>query len=453
MKPNAFTLLLSGIVMAAIARGQEALSLREAVSQALRGNHALAVSAATVQASRTQVPLARAGRLPQVTYSESWTRSNNPVFVFSSLLTQRQFQERNFQISTLNRPDSLDNFQSVLSASQKLYDAGTTRRAQRSAELNVELNQEDAARAQRDLIFRVATHYFDALLVSEQSAATAQALRSASADLERAQASRDAGLSTEADVLSLRVHVAALRELQIQRVSDLEIARAALNDDLGLPLDTPHLLSTPLHASLPAIDTVQASEASALVSRPEARQAKLLLQLAEIQSASARAARLPQFDLRLALEADRQRFINRGGANWLVSVGMRWNLFDGFATRARLSESKAILTRRQAEQQQTDSSLRLEVRRAQSTLRSAQERIAVAAASIAAAQESLRIIQNRYAAGLNTVTDLLRSESALLEARSRHAAAIRDQRLAAVLADHAAGSLNLESAVLQDSSR
>lgn len=453
MKPNAFTLLLSGLVLASLARGQDALSLRQAVSQALKSNHSLAASAATVDASRSQVPLARAGRLPQVTYTESWTRSNNPVFVFSSLLTQRQFQERNFQISTLNRPDSLDNFQSVLSASQKLYDAGTTRRATRSAELSVELSKEEAARAERDLIFRVATHYFDALLGAQQAASTAQALRSASADLERAQASRDAGLSTEADVLSISVHLAALRELQIQRASDLEVARAALNDDLGLPLDTLHQLSTPLNASLALAANVPASEASALAARPEAHQARLLLQLAEVQSASARAARLPQFDLRLALEADRQRFINRGGANWLVSVGMRWNLFDGFATRARISESKANLTRRQAEQEQTSSSLRLEVRRAQSALRSAQERIVVSAASIAAAEESLRIIQNRYAAGLNTVNDLLRSESALLEARSRHAAAIRDQRLAAVLAEHAAGSLNLESAVLQDTSR
>ena len=50
--------------------------------------------------------------MPKVNYSESWTRSDNPVFVFSSLLTQHQFGEQNFQIGPLNRPDFLNNFQS-----------------------------------------------------------------------------------------------------------------------------------------------------------------------------------------------------------------------------------------------------------------------------------------------------------------------------------------------------
>jgi hypothetical protein len=63
---------------------------------------------------------ARSGNLPKVNYSESWTRSNNPVFVFSSLLTQHQFGEQNFQVSPLNRPDFLNNFQSQLTADQSL---------------------------------------------------------------------------------------------------------------------------------------------------------------------------------------------------------------------------------------------------------------------------------------------------------------------------------------------
>ena len=73
--------------------------------------------------------------MPKVNYSESWTRSDNPVFVFSSLLTQHQFGEQNFQIGPLNRPDFLNNFQSQVTADQTLYDAGQTKHAVRSAEL------------------------------------------------------------------------------------------------------------------------------------------------------------------------------------------------------------------------------------------------------------------------------------------------------------------------------
>src|SRR5260370_11275268 len=86
------------------------------------------------------------GNLPKVNYSESWARSDNPVFVFSSLLTQHQFGEQNFQVGPLNRPDFLNNFQSQLTADQTLYDAGQTKRGVRSAELAKDLTKEEGRR-------------------------------------------------------------------------------------------------------------------------------------------------------------------------------------------------------------------------------------------------------------------------------------------------------------------
>ena len=67
----------------------------------------------------------------------------------------------------------------------------------------------------------------------------------------------------------------------------------------------------------------------------------------------------------------------------------------------------------------------------------------------AQADESLRIIRNRYSNGLATVTDLLRSETALVEAKTRRLAALYDLRIAAVQLDAASGSLNGDSDVLK----
>jgi outer membrane protein TolC len=49
---------------------------------------------------------------------------------------------------------------------------------------------------------------------------------------------------------------------------------------------------------------------------------------------------------------------------------------------------------------------------------------------------------------LGTVTDLLRTEVALLEAQTRYAAAVHDQRIAAAMLEFAAGTLNAYSEVL-----
>jgi len=427
---------------------QDPISLRDAVHLSLNRNKSVEASDASRKAAESRIAEARGGNLPKVNYSESWTRSDNPVFVFSSLLTQHQFGEQNFQIAPLNRPDFLNNFQSQITADQTLYDAGQTRHAVRSAELTKDITGEDGRRTRMDVIASVIRSYYDALLGAEELNATNQAMRSAQADLDRAESVRSAGMSTDVDVLSIRVHLAGVREQQIRREADLDVARAALNDALGLPLDTTHTLTTAL-TSLQLPEGLLADyERSAQSERPEARQVKLAINLAENQAATAHSNLLPQVGVHAAFEADRQGFYDRGGANWLVSIGLRWNLFNGFSDKARIEESNFALRRSEADQARAASAIQLQVRRAYADLRAAAQRIEVMDAAVAEAEESLRITQNRYETGLTNVTDLLRTETAVLEARTRRVAAIHDQRIAGAMLELAAGTLTESSEVL-----
>jgi len=427
---------------------QDPMALRDAVHLALKKNMSVEASEAARQAAESRIAQARGGNLPKVNYTESWTRSDNPVFVFSSLLTQHQFGAQNFQIGSLNRPDFLNNFQSQFTADQPLYDAGQTKHAVRSAELTKDFATEDARRTRMEVIAAVIRSYYDALLSAEQFNAASQATRSAQADLERAQAVRSAGMSTDVDVLSIRVHWASVREQQIRRAADLEVARAALNDALGLPLDTPHSLTTALTPLKLPEGPLTNYESNALSERPEARQVMLATSLAENQAATAHNSLLPQVGVHAAFEADRQRFYDRGGANWLVSIQLHWNLFNGFSDKARIQESKFALRQRVAEQERAGSAIRLQVRRAYADLGAAAQRIEIAAASVAEAEESLRITQNRYETGLSNVTDLIRTETAALAARTQHLAAIHDQRVADAMLELAAGTLTADSEVL-----
>ena len=427
---------------------EDPMSLKDAVHLALDKNKSMEASLAAQRVAESRIAEARGGSLPKINYFESWSRSDNPVFVFSSLLTQHQFEEQNFQLGPLNRPDFLNNFQSQVTADQTLYDAGQTRHAIRSAELTKDVTSEQGRRTQMEVIESVIRSYYDAVLSMEQLNVTGQALHSAEADVERAQAVRSAGMSTDVDVLSIKVHLAGVREQQIRREADLDVASAALNDALGLPLDTPHSLTTALTPLKLPEGLLADYEKNALSQRPEARQLKLATSLAENQAATAHSSFLPQVGAHAAFEADRQRFYDRGGANWLVSIGLRWNLFNGFSDKARIEESKSALRQSQAEQERAGSAIRLQVRRAYADLRAAAQRIDVAKASVAEAEESLRITQNRYETGLSNVTDLLRTETAVLEARTRHLAAIHDQRIAAAMLELAAGTLNADSEVL-----
>ena len=436
-------------MLAVPAVAQQTLSLQEAVRMSLEKHPALEAAAQQVRVADARIEQAKSGRLPKVNYQESFARSNNPVFVFSSLLTQRQFTEANFQIDTLNRPDFLNNFQSLVTVDQNLWDAGATKNQVAAAEIGRSISTEDERRTRLNTMVRVIESYYGARLAEAMLNTAREAVKSARADLERARSVRDAGMSTDADVLSIQVHLANVQEQEIRRAADFDVARAALNEALGLPLGTAHELTTPLEAAGVTGTLPDDWEKQALEQRPELRQLRLSAQFAEKQGAAARAALYPQFGLRGAFEADRQEFIRKGGANWTIGATMRWNLFNGYADRARIAESSYAAAAARAQERRADAGVRLEVRRAWANLRAADERIKVASASVNRAEESLRIIKNRFETGLTTVTDLLRNETALLDARTRRLSAVYEQRLAAAALELAAGSLSPDSEVLK----
>lgn len=444
---NALILPLALALVGATASAQD-LSLKDAARMALAQNQSIKASEAAEEAAASRVDQARSGRLPKIDYAESWAGSDNPVFVFSSLLTEHQFGEQNFQIGPLNRPDFLNNFQSQLTLDQPLYDAGKTKRAVHSAELARNITGQDVRRTQLDVIASVVRAYTDAQLGASQLNSALQAIRSVQADLARAQSRLEAGMATDADVLSIRVHLAGVEEERIRRETDLDVARAALNDALGLPLDTPHTLTTALRPLTLGNLTVSTYEQNAATGRPEVIEVNTAKQQADTALAEARGNLLPEVNFHSAFEADRQRFYDRGGDNWLLSIDLRWNLFNGFADKARIKENESAQRRAAAEQERTNSAIRLQVRRAWAELNAAQKRIDSARAAQAEAEESLRISQNRYEAGLSTVTDLLRVEAALLETRTRYQAAVHDQRIAAAALELATGTLTASSEVL-----
>lgn len=430
------------VLWSALLPGQSQLTLDEAVRQALTRHPSIEAAAARVKAAEARIEQARSGWMPNLAYQEAFQRGNNPVYVFGALLTQRQFTEANFNIKSLNRPDALNNFQSQVVADQTIYDFGRTKSGIRAATLSRQMSDEEKRAVEQQVVAGVARAYHGVTLARQALKVAEDALRSAEADLKRAQTVRDAGMATDADVLSVQVHVSAMREQQIRRKYDVEIGMAALNEALGLPLDTQHELTTPLTVAQ------LASEAPAL-QRSELRQVRLAVDLAGEQAVQARSQRLPQIAFRGIFEADRQQFVNKGGANWMIAASLRWNLFDGNRSKQMQNEALQQAAAARAAEKQLQLALSLQVRKARTDALAASERIAVTEATVAQAEESLRILRNRYSNGLANVTDILRADTALLDARTRRLAAIYDQRMAAIALEAAAGTLNGASDVLK----
>lgn len=428
---------------------QEALTLRQAVDLALHSKPLVAAADAGEKEAGARIHQAHSGYLPRLQLSESLQHGNNPVFVFSSLLNQRQFSDANFAISSLNHPEAINNFQSQLTVEQVVFDARQTSRTVEAARFSRQIAGEDTRRSQSDIIFNVLRAYFGVALAERNLEVARQSVDSARADLDRAEFIYQSGRSTQADVLAVRVHLAAMQEQRIRASNDLAVTRATLNDALGVSLDRTFELTTPLASSAGEPEgTLEDYRRLAAEGRPEMRQAELAQRLARTQQQIAVARYWPQVAFEGVVEADRQKFFSKGGANWLTAVTLRWELWNGGETKARVEQARFAESRAEAMRKHADSTIHLEVRKAYLDLNAAAQRVEVASAAEADAEEAHRITQNRHQAGLITVTELLRSEVALAAARTRRLGAVYDRRVAAAALEHAAGTLAADSAAV-----
>jgi outer membrane protein TolC len=387
--------------------------------------------------------------MPHLQFSESLQRSNNPVLVFGSLLTQHQLEERNLALGPLNRPEALSNYQTQITVEQTIFDFGRIGREVQAARITSEMAGEDHRRVESDVILVVIRTYFGVVLSEKNLEVAQQSIESVQADLDRAESIYRSGRSTQADVLAVRVHLAVVREQEIRAANEFAVARAALNDALGISLDRTFKLTTPLEYDAAATDlTLEQYRRSAAEHRPEMRQAELAQRLAQTQQHIAGSAYMPQVVFQGTVEANRQNFLNKGGTNWSTAVTLRWNLWNGGETKARVEQARFAESRTEALRKRADLAIQLEVQRARLNLVAARQRIGVASAAAAEAEEAHRIIQNRHSAGLTTITELLRSETALADARTRRLAAIYDHHLAAAALEYAAGTLTAQAAIV-----
>ncbi|MEJ2007666.1 MAG: TolC family protein [Acidobacteriota bacterium] len=421
------------------------VSLEQAVNIALKSNPTIHAASAYAQAARHAIDVAKAGYLPNVNFSEGFTRGNNPVYVFGTLLTQRQFTAANFDLGFLNVPPPLDNFRTQFSASMPLYDFGRTSKRVKGARLQAQGTGDIANRTRQGVIFDVVSAYLNELLAHERVRVAQAAVNMTQADLDRAQARVQQGLAVESDVLSAQAQLAQAKENLIQAQNSVAIGQSSLNVAMGIPEDTQTTTEGKLSEIKVAVGNLTILQGTALKERPDYLAAELQAENAKNSVGLAKKEFLPRIDMMGSWEVDNQTFATRGGNNWVAGATLTFNIFNGGARRARIAESKAYQTRADAMRSHMESVVRLQVREAYLNLNAARQRVEVSQDSAAQAKESLRILRNRYDSGLATIMDVLRAETMQTSAENNHLNAVYDYRLAFAALELATGELGPNS--------
>jgi outer membrane protein TolC len=442
-------LLLVTLAWPQPAAGNSPLTLKQAVDMALEKNPLRKAALADTKAASAGVQEARSYLLPHLTFSETATRGNDPVYVFGSKLRQERFTTADFALNRLNNPLPFGNFTTRFGGQWNLFDSFASWRGMNRAKLMNQAASHQLTRTEQEIVFRVVSAYDQVLLAAKQVEVAEQSGKTAQAILDLTQARFDSGLVVESDLLTAKVRMASRQQELIRARNHLALAKAQLNLAMGVAAESEFQLAEALaERSLPAAGLPEL-EKQALENRPDLKRVASE-EAAQRQSvAMAKSAFGPRVNAFAGWELDNPTVVAGGGGNnWLGGVEVQFDLFSGGEKRAELSRQKALEEKVVALQQAANDGVRLEVRQAYYDVDASRQQVEVARTAIAQAKESLRINQDRYDSGLSTITDLLGAEEAARRSQTDYWEAVYRVHSSYAGLELACGSLNAQSAAV-----
>lgn len=419
----------------------QSLSLEEAVARARAANPALVAQRAAARAD-AQAPLeASQAFLPTLRVGVTGMQTTDPVGVFGLKLRQERFAQTDLALDALNRPSAYSGFASTATLEMPiLVPEGVF--GYQAARRAAEASETAAERAAGATEFLVTQAYWDAQLAAASLEALDEALASANAHAEQAEAMRAQGLVTGIDARLARLGAAEVETRRLAAEAASENALSALRVMLALSEDVPLVLADSL-SDVPTSACETETEGCDLSDRADVRARRLGAEAASLGVRSAWAKNLPSLAAFGSLTRHGQSTPwGSGSGDWTVGIGLSWNPFAalsgvGAVRKARAQRDAAAATLEDAERR-----AELEALQARRDVAAASQRVDVAAAAWSEALEALEQARTRYRTGVAPITELLDVQAATTAARLSLMNAQRDHAVARAALDFAYGAFD-----------
>ena len=336
------------------------------------------------------------------------------------------------------------NHSATLMASQPLYRPANLA-AVRQGEKQAELAQAQWLAAQQDLIVRVSQAYFDVLaaqdslnFVKSQKAAVAEQLASAKRNFE-------VGTTTVTDTREAQARFDLVLAQEIAADNDARVKNMALDQLTGQTPSSPKPLKLPVTLPVMTGDVNTWTSLSEDI-HPMIRQARLGLEIAQLETQKAQAGNQPTLDLTGSYSITD----NNGTAmtpldyrSNVTSLGLSLNLplFAGFAIQNRIKETLALEEKSRADLAAARRGVAQATRSAFLGVQSGLSQVKALEAAEASSQSALEATQLGYSVGVRINMDVLNSQSLLFDTKTKLAKARYDVLLGHLKLRLANGSL------------
>ncbi|TLS68152.1 TolC family protein [Mariprofundus erugo] len=386
-----------------------ALTLTEVVEYALCNNPQTRETWANAKAQAAQIGIAESAYLPTLSGSASASRNR------AASAGQQTINSQSSAGVTLN---------------YLLYDFGSRDAALESAEETLKaLNATQNATLQS--VFLAALQAYYQLFAARAATEAADKARTSSQESLNAATTRyRIGAATSADKLQAQTAFAQAALNLLTAEGNEQIARGVLANAMGLEANQP------LHISAPVSTPDEHFEADidklidiARKQRPDLIAAESQLKAARASLHGSEAADMPTISLFANQNISRTSNTNpyHSGA---VGLSVSLPLFTGYNTTYRILAAEAQLEARTAQRDRIHRQISLDVWRACQNLKTNTATVRASAELLASAEESERLANGRYKAGVGNMVDLLTAQSALASARQQRVQALYNWQIA-----------------------
>ena len=422
------TALVAVLLAAGEASAQPAalrVTLDEAVAKAVESSHRLAEARARQQAAEANIEVRRRSDDPTLTASAGYTRTNH--------VDEFGVPQPNGQLRVIY-PDIPDNYRTRVELVWPVYNAGRTDALERAARAEATATGSDLAAARLDLRLEVSRAYWALVTARETVRVLEQALATADRSLADVRSRVDAGILPPNDVSRSEAQRARSELLLVEARGRVEIVSIDLSRLMGLPAPATIEPAEALDGATALSADAAALETEALASRPELTALKVRTDGVNARLDAIASTRKPMVNFLSGYDvANPNPRIFPRQDKWQpsfdISFNVSWQFWDSGRAKADRVEALANQLVLQERQKEVTSQIQADVRRQLVELATSRAALAPARLALSAAQETRRVVNDRFEAGVATTLDVLDAQLAEMQADLDRARVLADVRL------------------------
>ena len=286
-----------------------------------------------------------------------------------------------------------------------LFAGGKVRVGNKVSQINHEIAKVESQKTENALISELAERYFQVQLAQQALLVRQKALQTAEQHYSNAQKLEKNGMVAPIETMQAKKAVTDAQREVLACQKDIELAQTALSGVIGEQVLALSSLTSPLFevAPLRALDYYQGL---AKQNFPAIQQAYLKKELTEQNIKAQRAAYLPDVALIGKKYLWSKNLPLTEPDNWVVGVGLQWNIFNGFSDKNKIAQAKAQQESVEQLTAQAEKDIQTLVKKYHTEIEKQREQLQSLQESLEFARELVRVRNQAFSEGLSSSTDV-----------------------------------------------